>query len=119
MRKAIIPAAAAAIAFAPPLAASGALVAGGVAFAAPASADPMPAGFCHVTATMTEQICQQAWDAMERNSPQIAKSFEDRPPQAPPPPIAGTPGDRCSQYSAPDQVAAHTMCEDAIEHGGQ
>jgi hypothetical protein len=38
--------------------------------------------------------------------------------QQPVSPIAGTPGDQCSRYSAPDETAAHQLCEQAIAKGG-
>jgi hypothetical protein len=38
--------------------------------------------------------------------------------QQPVPQIAGTPGDECSRYSAPDETAAHNACELAVSKGG-
>jgi len=50
--------------------------------------------------------------------PAVIAPAPDNPlPNGPGP--AGTPGDRCSQYSAPDEAAAHAMCEQAVADGGQ
>jgi hypothetical protein len=57
---------------------SGALLAGGMAAAAPAGADPYPPNFCTPNGSMTAQICQQSWDDMSRTSPDAANSFRQK-----------------------------------------
>ena len=96
MKKLLIGAAAVAIAFAP----FSSVVMPGVAHAAPCNGTEISAActdcvVAHGGAVPCMDIAQQ-----------------------PVPQIAGTPGDECSRYSAPDETAAHNACELAVSKGG-
>lgn len=96
--------AAAAIAFAPFL-----LVAPRVANAAPCfngTYDPAVQG---------SQACMDCYAAHGGQTARFCMGLGD---PGPAPRIAGTPGDECSRYSAPNEAAAHDTCELAISKGG-